>query len=233
MGGTRNFDDTNDSVIINSYSSIDNIFHSTGSISCWIYPRSGGGDGFSTFGRIFDKTTGTSVNPTAGWFFSTRDGSSTIDLQFAIRYGNLYSMRTSNTISANNWYYLTLTYDGSSTSNIPRIYQNGVLQTASPISSPVGTPASDSSLNLYFGFNANSDRPFDGYICYCQMWTKIISTSEMLESMYKPGSIRDNLVGFWPLVGNDPETNLFNGAADGTVSGSIGINNGPAVTYFG
>lgn len=116
---------------------------------------SGGG----TFGRLFGRTqaTGTAEqehlsawtnNTTLGWSkgFSTSGGTWTF-----------------SNIPANTWMTIILQYDGSSTSNTPRLWVDGTEITASLFTAPSGSAINNTS-NILIGNNSTGTRNWGGRI---------------------------------------------------------------------
>lgn len=200
----------------------------------WIYVNT---TGENSAGRVFNKTDGSSSSPEAGWALSVRNGTtaSDIDLQFLREWsGSIGAWQINDVLFFDEWNYIGVTYSDSSTANNPTFWVNGVnLGSGTEQNSPSGSAVSDATYTLHLGNSNNNDRTFDGLQSYYQMWNRVLSESEIIESMYKPGSIRNNLVGFWPVLGVDsPERDLSGNGNTASPSNSTTDFNGPPVTCF-
>ena len=177
----RDFDGVDDYINTGSGSSIDNVFSDGATISAWIYPEGWGG---YDYGRIMDKSASTAGSN--GWVFCV-DGESSpaanhhllFYRDFSVKRGLWYSPEDS--ISLNQWQYVTVTYDESSTANWPNVYVNGVLQTLVREENPSGAADDDGAQSLYIGNYKDGGRTFDGVIdemriCYTSLSTEWIQT---------------------------------------------------------
>ncbi len=129
----------------------------TATISAWIYINSYGEGG--NYGRIFSnsKTEFSVYNSGALQFRS--DGAS--------------SPFSGNSISLNQWYYVTVT---RTSAGIANFYVNGVQSGTANQSS--GTPAAGTT-NVIIGNNNNPTNTFDGRIADFRAYTKILSIAEI------------------------------------------------------
>lgn len=208
-------------LIVSPDAATQNIFSSGGTAMAWIRADDAGSFGV---GRIFNKTSGTSTDPSSGWLFATRTGttSSDLDLGFFREWSGSSSTpnwRVDDVLTTANWYYVGVTYSDSSTSNDPTFWVNGVSQgSGTETNAPSGSAVSDATDTLYFGNSNGQDRAFDGRLCCLQMWTRVLSENEIIESMFKPGSIRVGLAGYWPCIGADsPARDLSGNGNNATV----------------
>lgn len=235
MGSSRDYNGTTSVLSIGDASQIQNIFSSGGTAMAWIYVNT---TGENSSGRVFNKTNGTSSSPTAGWAFAVRNGTtaSDIDLQFLRKWSSstgIPNWQINDVLFFDEWNYVGVTYSDSSTANNPSFWVNGVnLGSGTEQTPPSGSAVSDATYTLHLGNSNNNDRTFDGLQCYYQIWNRILSESEIIESMYKPGSITENLVGYWPCMGDSPERDLSGNGNTGTVTGTSISANGSPVTRF-
>ena len=159
----RDYDGINDYSNMGSGSSIDNLFNGGGTISTWIHPEGWGG---AQYGRVLDKASAT--DGTDGWVMCVDGEADSVDRHmlfyrgFSSRRGLWYT--PADSINLNQWQYLVVTYDDSSTSNAPSIYINGVLQTLTAEPTPLGSADDDSSQSLYVGDYVGGGRNFNGLI---------------------------------------------------------------------
>lgn len=67
-----------------------------------------------------------------------------------------------NSAPENTWTHIMMVYDGSSNSNDPAFFINGVSSTLSQTASPTSTPSDDSSYNLHIAADSFLNRSFRG-----------------------------------------------------------------------
>lgn len=226
MGASRDFDATDDVITVTDYAAMQNIFSGGGTICCWCNPAT---VGEGSNGRIAQKGTGTTPNP--GWIFYTASGNKWgFGYRFNVSTGVWVS---TNSISFDTWTYYTVTYDNSSTTNDPSMYLNGVSETVIESIAPGNTPTSDAGVNLFIGNDSSGARTFDGMLAYLQMFDRVLTVPEIQETMRKPGSIRNGLVGFWPLTDSGTTMrNLNNVGGTGAVTGAAEVSIGPPISKF-
>ncbi len=165
IGKTLDFDggsaeDQDDYVDADSDSSIDNVFDDGGTFSAWVYTNS---DGEGDSGRIGTKRT----DATNGWEVITNwESSGAVRLAFNhgfnTQVGQWYS--TNREITLNDWTHIAVTYDNSSTSNIPSLYVNGTSVVITEVTAPSGTRNDDNTYSLFIGNTNTGSRTFDGMI---------------------------------------------------------------------
>ena len=145
-----NFNGSTSSVNAGSPTMFDDIFNGAGTIMAWIYPKSVG----ETAGRIFDKDK---------WALTMSDVANV--LEFSVVHSTTTGVwKTGAVVPFNVWTHVAVVYDGSSTSNDPIIYLNGVATTITETATPAGTRTSDASDDLIIGNRADGARTFDGYM---------------------------------------------------------------------
>ena len=226
MSASKDWNSSGDRVVVGSYSQMDNIFSGGGSICCWAFPRSNGIG--TTVARLAQKGPGTLQDPGWRWTFRGDNG-----ISFSYRFDFAARWDTTTEITYNEWTYFSVTYNNSSTSNQPKIYFNSIEQPFDEGVTPTGFATSDAGQNLFIGNINELNRTADGFFSYFQMWDRIISQKEIKESMHKPGSIRDGLVGFWPLTDDgSTQRNLIGIGNTGAVTGATNSADGPPVTSF-
>lgn len=230
MGASRSFAASTDRLTVTANSTINNIFVGGATVSAWIYPT----DGSSPW-RIFNKTGGTTVTPSSGWMFyiTTTTGNTRIRLYQAFA-SNWRVWQSTSNITLNAWNHVAVSYDNGATSNNPTFYINGVNDGyVQIITTGTGSYASDASDTLYLGGNNNSDRGWRGQLNYMQMWDATKTIDEINESRFRPGSVRSNLVGYWPLFGLDsPERDLSGLGNTAAITGATESFNGAPVRLF-
>ena len=196
------------SVNCGSSASIDNIFVSGGSITCWIYPTGWGEGGF---GRILNKTEdGVGDN---GWAFFVTEISSGFGNASSFTFNHTASPGLNNqitaaaptsTISLNAWHHCAVTFDKDNINNTPILYHNGLSVTVSTLDSPSGSYDSDAASSLVLGARGVLviDREFTGSIEDVRMYDRILNPAEILTIYNSRGidNILSGLVTRWPLI---------------------------------
>ncbi len=132
----------------------------------------------------------------------------------------LYS---STFVPLHQYTHIAATYDASA--GIAKIYINGVFDT----SKSVGSSVSNSTGNLYFGFNpvrGDFVAPFKGIIDEVRIWNIARTESEIQSTMNQ--SLNGNepgLVGYWKFDEGTGSTtaDLTSNGNDGTISGAIWV----------
>lgn len=231
MSASKEFDDTGDVIEVVDYSGIQNIFTDGGNISVWLFIRSLGI--ITEVGRIWQKNR--DVGGFAGRIFMIDDSGNKIGI--AQDYG---SSETSynildNPINFNEWINLSINYNKNSILNTADFYINGILVTSTRTgdTSTASPPNSDSGEAATFGNTAGSNVAFDGFISNMHMYDRELTQPEIKEIMQKPGSIRDGLVGFWPLTDDgSTQRNLAGIGNTGSVTGATNSADGPPVNSF-
>lgn len=135
-------------------SSIQNVFDGGGSILVAISPD---GDGENDEGRMVDKGV---------WSLSVvNDNASGVQLQLDYSFsGTNGQWITNERVTLTTFADISLTYDNSSTSNVPVITIDGVTSTFGTVTQPTGTRTTDVGTNLFVGNNSGATRTFDGLI---------------------------------------------------------------------
>ena len=77
--------------------------------------------------------------------------------------------------------HLAVTYDDSSTSNVPIFYVNGAAVTVNEIAAPTGTADSDVGDNIILGNSAGVSSTFDGHLQHLRMYSSVLSAERILE----------------------------------------------------
>jgi len=120
--------------------------------------------------------------------------------------------------STGSWQHYTVTFDGTSTSNVPVIYKNGVSQSVTVWSAPSGTIKTGST-TLNIGSDQGSSQWWDGRIAEYGRWNRILTQAEAtsLAAGYAPSFFPQDLVFYLPLIGqNTPDIDLIRGTTPST-----------------
>lgn len=192
--------------------------NSVRSYSVWIYVVSGGEGG--GLGRIFDKLN-------SG---STAKGE-TLRMQgnAQIRYSRGWSGAAADwqvlgLTLANGWHHVLVVYDGTSSSNVPTIYVDGVSQTVNTITGASGTIDTANTDNFYIGNRGADDRTFDGRIAELAIWNSINLGSADAVMLARGGNplhiakVRTSLTYYAPLYGASTEPDYSGNHKAGTVT---------------
>ncbi len=200
-----------------SDSILTNIFSGGGTVCFWARPT-------ASSGYYFEKNN--------GWNFSyTVTGTDRVF--FVQEFSGTNYFDQADVSLTNVWGYFSFVYDSSSTSNRVLLYYNGNLLTNSLQTAPTGSSSSDSGNDLIFVNNASLNDNALGYFCYPQIWDRQLSQSEIVETMHKPGSVRENLIGFWSCIGDSPERDLSGNGNNGTVTfTNVRTDDGPPIRSF-
>jgi hypothetical protein len=164
------YNGTDTSIHWGSASTIDDIFDNAngGTAMAWIN-LDGWGEG--NFGRIWDKTA---------WLFFVRSSQS--DLVFIYNWfsANGYWTTPGSSLSLSTTFHVAATYIADDASTNPTLYINGVSQTVTEETTPVGfAPDSDASYNAYLGNSSAGDRTFNGRIGDPRLYKRILSAAEI------------------------------------------------------
>ena len=92
------------------------------------------------------------------------------------------------------------------------------------------------AFDTFIGRNQLDIAFFDGLISDVHLHTRRLSASEREEVRWKPGSVTNGLIGYWPLrePGTNPQiADLSGNGNHGTNSGSSESFSGPPVTFLG
>ncbi|NCC23170.1 MAG: LamG domain-containing protein [Alphaproteobacteria bacterium] len=224
VGGTLEFDSSNDAVNVVVPDSLDNIAEAPGSISVWVYPRSQGGN---NQGWIVGKADTADVED--GWALRYNYFSSTEYFQFHVNYGDQLTQNDDLRVrlvdpwrpQINEWTHVVVTWDGTGEADNVRFYINGSEPDAygSRLDGS-GSPPDDSALDLTIG---NTDitlpiRAFDGMIDDLRIYDRILGEDEAKRLFERGINPDDGLVGHWRLDDGAGSTT----AADSSGNGHTG-----------
>ena len=124
--------------------------------------------------------------------------------------GEQHDMQGSTTIPTGQWTHVAIAYDG--TAAVPRLYVNGVLETATPLYSTGAFDTSGGSWRLGEGVGINYIRePFDGAIDEVKVWMYARSGSQIRFDMLAESCSTQGLVAYYD----------FNAGTAGGVNTSI------------
>lgn len=200
----RDFDGVNDNINFGSDASIDAF--TLKSLSYWIRPD-------ATSAPI-PLCKDSEAN---GWITLIK-GADT-KFRFSHLWTTIGRWDTGNTIAAGTLRHVVVSYDGSSASNDPVIYFDGVAETLTRANTPTGTIGSDAAVSLIMGENGSGAQDFDGQIlafCYDNAaW----SAAQANRSRYwgdPGGAVKVKHPFFTSKLANEGSA-----TADGTATGSV------------
>ncbi len=148
-----------------------------------LYRASGGGIGY---GMVF-RNEGSGG---AKFLVNNDNGDGGLGLAFQAKFSTTSGFWTVPYPTNNIWNMYTITYDGSSTSNNPIIYKNGVSIAVSTNTAPVGTLVTvNTDTNMYSGGDPTNVAGWDGRIGNLRMWNRILSLQEAKQLYQNPWQI--------------------------------------------
>lgn len=172
FGNAAIFDGSTSVILAPDQSQIRNIFHKGGTWAAWIYVDSDGG---SDVGRI-----GCKGNNMIGWITRNESGG-----QVGLRFYHYWSGNdgvwdtTNRVVNNGEWTHVAISYDGSNSSNVPKMYVNGVhITDITAVTSPSGSIDDDSTGGLRIGNNTGA-AGFDGMIDEFAVWRRVLSDAEV------------------------------------------------------
>ncbi len=189
FGDAQSFDGSSGRITIPSNASVDDVFDGGGSVSAW-FNAAGWGEG--DYGRILDKSSGTTPSPN-GWSLQLEASDNRLIFEIGFQGGIGRWRLQPNTVSLNAWHHVTVVYDSSSAGNDPTIYLDGVAQTLIESDTPTGNMFSDAGLNLTIGNDASANRTFDGLIDEVRI-SSATHSADWFATEYQASN--DNLVSF-------------------------------------
>lgn len=156
-------------------------------IVVWVYAN-GVGEGGT--GRIVDRETSGAVfgphlflNATASVGFRNENSG-----------GTALDRRTSNsTLTLSAWQSLAVTWDGSTTASNVKIYINLAEPSYKTTTNASAILGDNVLATTRLGNRSGDDRTFDGQIAYVQIWNRVLTTAEISQATYRPGSVRNGL----------------------------------------
>ena len=134
---------------------LDNTFATDASWAAWIKADN---DGENNAGRIVSKNQ---------WILHLEDeSSSTMKLGFDSAFSSTNGKwnSTNRDITVGKWHHVAVVYNGSSVSNDPVLYIDGVAVAVTESQTPVGSLDADASSDLVIGNDINGTRTFHGNI---------------------------------------------------------------------
>lgn len=224
------FDGVDDIVTVLDDDLLQNIFDGGGTVTAWIFPRSGGE---ANTGRIAKKSSSTA---NGGWFVSVIDPTSD---DTRIRFKQEFTgggakdgiwKNLGREIILNDWTHIAVVYDNGDILNDPTFYINGSEVAIQETLAPKGTRGTDVGQNLLFGNTVPLQGTFDGIIDEISIFNRSLTSSEILD-IFNNGintSVISKLVnqtvgGSNFLVREDGHINVTGTTANSTFEGDVQI----------
>lgn len=141
-----------------------------------------------------------------------------------------------HSFSTGTWYHLAWSYSSGSMLSGSTGYIDGVSKTLSDVFKGNETPAAiDTSTSPFrLGDRGNASDFMDGKVAYFHAYNTVLTQDEILEVMYKPGSVTNGLQAYFPLVGSSSEfiNDISGNGWDGTNNGATESFEGPPVQFY-
>lgn len=184
-------------------------------MECWIYRQNSGH--FEFMGKNFRNYELTINSSNRVYFYK---GYGTIN-------SNSYQeWQTSQTINANQWYHLAITWEGSSV----KLFVNGnfVWETSNAVSSPIP------DFHLYafeLGRRAGENSYYlQGRLAEARLWNVARSADEIAGNMYHSLSgDEEGLIGYWPLQDDFNDHSSF--GVPGSPQGNVNLQTATGLPY--
>jgi len=170
------FDGTNDVLITTALNHFRYERTDTFSFSCWI-------NLVSVTGIQYIVTNKTSTATSRGWGIQSNAGVITVYLTSST--GNGITLSRTSAISANTWYHLVVTYDGSSNAAGVQVYLNGLVQPVNiTLNALTGTMLSTN--NVVIGGAANNTNYFNGHMDEISFYNTVLTPAQVT-TLYNSG----------------------------------------------
>jgi hypothetical protein len=189
--------------------------HSTlRTFAVWVNANGAGG---GAVGRLFDKREGAAAQAEIcfynGSYLHYERTHSTTAIQ----------VRHTNALTNGRWTHFAVTYDSSSTSNVPEIYIDGIhdagVQTIGP---PAGTPVTNTSRYSIGNRVTDSIRNWDGLIGPFAIFNNILSASEIASLYQNTFQIAASPRRIWSTFGASAGGGTSTGTSSATLDAVTG-----------
>jgi len=161
---------------------LNGVFANGGTLIAWIRPTT---YGQNSYGRIVDRAADNLAKN--GWSLQLDDGAAPLkNLHFERGWsGGVGKFETADSsIALNRWQMVAVTYDESLSSNLPRMYIDGVEQPVMALPGATGTVDPDSNQRMRIGNSMLGNRTFDGIIDEVQI-ASVIRSPAWIFAVYK------------------------------------------------
>lgn len=194
VGSAADFTPQTSKITIADATDVQNIFDGGGSIGSWIYPTTTTDDS----GRILDKG---GDSGTMGWaLYTTGASGGNTKLSWFQNFANGSQIRVETTsgIPINTLHHVIVTYDNSSSSNVPAIYIDGASVSYTTNASPTGGRGSDVGQSMGIGQRTSTANVgYSGSLDEMFIFKRSLSATEVA-NLYSGAlsTSSGNLVGF-------------------------------------
>ena len=170
-GGSIVFDGVDDRVFINTSINTGQNF----TVSVWMYATLLGTTRRALVGNSYNYSTSN------GWFFSTSGASTNNTFFFSVGADLAYRVAAANTLSLNQWYYLTaVCQNGGGSINL---YSNGNIITTYAASLQTTNTVIYTTAELNIGARISTFLdPYSGNISLVQIYNKALTAQEILQN---------------------------------------------------
>ena len=184
----------------------------------WVYARS-----FKTASPYISSIMGIEVgNDNAALIRMGDGGINANQLQFVLSDGTNENKLTSSTsLTANTWYHVAATFDGSTM----KLYLNGVLNTSMALSA-----TASANSNFYIGRNYDDTRILDGEVDEVRAWKVVRSATDIANDACSVSPATAGLVAYWTFDGgcagiaDDQTGNGYDGVSNNLADSSWMVN---------
>jgi hyaluronate lyase len=143
-------------------------------VTAWVYADGNGG---SSFPRILVmpgcylnfRFDGSANNNALDFATTTTANGSTVDGEW---------LAPPDSIGTGAWYHVAVSYDKTSTGNLPALYVNGVKMSLATLTSPTATPPSNAGIT-FIGNRLDLTRGWDGLIDDLRIYNRLLSDAEV------------------------------------------------------
>ena len=204
-------------------------------VAAWVRADSNGG---SSFPRILVapgyylnfRFDGSANNNALDFATTTTANGSTVDGEW---------LAPPNSISTGTWYHVAVSYDKSSTVNVPALYVNGVKMSLTTLTSPSVAPPSYAG-TTFIGNRLDLTRGWDGLIDDLRIYNRLLSDAEVQSLANVPPNLAPtvnagtNQTILWPADANLNGTVTDDGNPNppGTVTVTWSEVSGPGTVTF-
>ena len=172
-------------------------------VAAWVYADGNGG---SSYPRILVapgcylnfRFDGSANNNALDFATTTTTNGATVDGEW---------VAPPNSIGTGAWYHVAVSYDKSSTANVPALYVNGVRMGLTTFTSPSIVPPSSAG-TTYIGNRLDLTRGWDGLIDDLRIYNRLLSDSEVQSLAETPPNLAPtvgagaNQTVIWPAAAN-------------------------------
>lgn len=206
--GSRDFNGSSDGIDSGNSADFNLSAGNDMSVGCWVKPD------------IVNQERAICGTIANGWSFGTVPSSYEIGVSISA-----VGHRPSGlSISANVWTFVGFSWDVATDIDFVTITSSGVVSTAT--NTTTSTPAAGGTLVV--GNNSNAAAYWDGGISHIQIWNRILSDEELICAAYRPGSVANSMILYWPMYGQiSPEQDLGSNQYTATITGTTATSDSP------